>query len=211
MDIAERTPRERRFQRTQQAILTAAREIINKQGIEALSMRAIADKIDYSPAGLYNHYDSKEEIVGELVRQGFQRFAHYLNQVDKSLPVEDYMVEMGLAYIDFAVKNSDFFLLMFTTAPLIDAEDFQISKPDAIDALQSDHAFGILVRGVERCVQEGIYHIHPGYGLIEMAHAAWSLVHGIAMLQISLLRQTPLEIEKIRTTIRSLNNGLKAL
>ncbi len=209
--MTELSPRERRYQRTQQAILDAAREIINKQGIEALSIRAIADKIDYSPAGLYEYYASKEEIVTELVLQGFRRFAHYLDQVDKSLPDEVYLVEMGVAYIDFAVKNSDFFLLMFTTAPLVYAEHFQETKPHSVQALQSDDAFGILLRGVERCVQAGFFHVRPDYGLFEMAHAAWSLVHGIAMLQITLLNRMPLPVEQIRVTVRSLHVGMMAL
>jgi AcrR family transcriptional regulator len=209
--MTELSPRERRHQRTQQAILDAARDIINKQGIESLSIRAIADKIDYSPAGLYEYYASKEEIVAELVLQGFRRFARHLDQVDKSLPAEEYLVELGVAYLDFAVKNSDFFLLMFTTAPLAYAEYFQETRPHSATALQSDDAFGILLRGVDRCVQAGFFHVQPNYGLFEMAHAAWSLVHGIAMLQITLLSRMPLPVEQIRTTVRMLHVGMRSL
>ena len=209
--MTELSPRERRYQRTQQAILDAAREIINKQGIEALSIRAIADKIDYSPAGLYEYYASKVEIVAELVLQGFRRFAHYLDQVDKSLAAEEYLVELGVAYIDFAVKNSDFFLLMFTTAPLAYGEYFQETAPHTAQALQSEDAFGILLRGVDRCIQEGFFHERPDYGLFAMAHAAWSLVHGIAMLQITLLSQMPLSVEQIRITARSLHLGMRSI
>ena len=53
------------YARTQQAILDAARAIIHEQGPDKLSMRAIADRIDYSPAGLYEYYGSKEEIIAE--------------------------------------------------------------------------------------------------------------------------------------------------
>ncbi|MCB0074139.1 MAG: helix-turn-helix transcriptional regulator, partial [Caldilineaceae bacterium] len=49
----ELTTRERRALRTREAILDAARQIISRQGADALSMRAIAKAIDYSPAGLY--------------------------------------------------------------------------------------------------------------------------------------------------------------
>ncbi|MCB0105373.1 MAG: TetR family transcriptional regulator, partial [Caldilineaceae bacterium] len=45
------TPRERRALRTREAILDAARKIISKDGVDGLSMRNIADAIDYSPAG----------------------------------------------------------------------------------------------------------------------------------------------------------------
>ncbi|NJN55580.1 MAG: helix-turn-helix transcriptional regulator, partial [Anaerolineae bacterium] len=57
----ELTPRERRHLRTKDAILDAARLIIKEQGADALSIRAIAEQIDYSPAGLYEYFGSKEE------------------------------------------------------------------------------------------------------------------------------------------------------
>ena len=143
------TTRERRHQRTQQAILDAALEIIHEKGVEALSMRAIADKIDYSAAGLYEYYGSKEEIIAALCIQGFQRFSSYLGSVDKSLPAEEYMSELGLAYIDFALQNSDFFLLMFTTAPMLLPNFANSPVPDPLEHLKEDDAFTILVRGIE--------------------------------------------------------------
>ena len=116
MTTIELSPRERRRQRTEQAILEAARQIIRKQGIDALSMRGIAEAIDYSPAGLYEYFGSKEEIVYAVIGQGFERFTRALQSVERSLPTRAYIVNVGMAYIDFAVLNPDFFLLMFTTA-----------------------------------------------------------------------------------------------
>ncbi|MFN8491447.1 MAG: TetR/AcrR family transcriptional regulator [Caldilineaceae bacterium] len=208
--MAELSPKERRFQRTQQAILDAAREIINQQGVEALSIRAIADKIDYSPAGLYEYYGSKEEIVGALCRQGLHHFARHLRSVDQRLAPEEYMIELGVAYVDFALKNPDFFLLMFTTAPLV-LSNFGEHKADAEQALQDDDAFSILLRGVERCVAVGLFKPQPDYGVLEMARTAWSLVHGIAMLQLSALRDMPFTSDQIRTALRIQFRGMKLL
>lgn len=205
------SPKEKRQQRTQQAILDAARQLVHEKGIDGLSMRAIAERIDYSPAGLYEYYGSKEEIIAAVCRQGFQRFAHYLQSVDKTLRAEEYMVEMGLAYIDFALQNSDFFLLMFTTAPLQVQEFQNVNSPKPLEHLAEDDAFTLLVRGVERCVQEGLFHPQPGYGVLEMARTAWGLVHGVAMLQLSLMQNIPFEREAIRTALRALFRGMKAL
>jgi AcrR family transcriptional regulator len=208
--MLELTPRERRFQRTQQAVLDAALEIINKQGVEALSIRAIAEKIDYSPAGLYEYYASKEEIIGALCTQGLQHFARHLRSVDKSLPPEAYMIELGVAYVEFALKNPDFFLLMFTTAPLV-LPDFAEHKPNVERALQDDDAFSILVRGVERCVDAGLFYPQPNFGVLEMARTAWALVHGIAMLQLSALRELPFAFDQIRVALRIQFHGMKLL
>ena len=147
----------------------------------------------------------------KLCRQGFQRFSRYLSTVDTSLPPEEYMLEMGLAYIDFALKNSDFFLLMFTTAPLLFPKFAVENKPGAQNLSQEDDAFTILVRGIERCVRQGVFHLQPNYGVLEMAHTAWALVHGIAMLQLSLMNAMPFEAEQIRIALRIQFYGMKVL
>ena len=110
----ESSPRERRHEKTRQAILDAARKIIATEGTEALSMRAIAQRIDYSPAGLYEYFDSKEEIIGAVCAQGHRRLTEYMQRADPDLPPGELLLQLGLAYVDFAVRNPDFFLLMFT-------------------------------------------------------------------------------------------------
>lgn len=209
--MTQLTTRERRHQRTQQAILDGALEIIHEKGVEALSMRAIADKIDYSAAGLYEYYGSKEEIILALCMQGFQRFASYLGGVDKTLPIQEYMSEMGLAYIEFALQNTDFFLLMFTTAPMRLPTFANPPVPDPLEHLTEDDAFTILVRGIERCIQEGVFRPQPGYGVLEMARTVWAMTHGIAMLQLTLMQKIPFEKEAMRTALKVMFNGMKSL
>jgi AcrR family transcriptional regulator len=208
------SPRERRHQRTKQAILDAARQIINREGVDALSIRRIADAIDYSPAGLYEYYGGKEEIIGAVCQQGFERFTRYLQRVDTSLPAEEYMVELGMAYIAFAEQNPDFFLLMFTHFPLMHGTAAEQTAEHAVDAraaLKNDPAFGILYQGVERCVREGLFKPMPGYGAFEMAYSAWANVHGIAMLRITNLRDFPVDFKTVdRCGLRAFYRGLCA-
>ena len=206
----ELSPRERRHQRTQQAILDAALEIIHEKGVDGLSIRAIADKIDYSPAGLYEYYGSKEEIIAALCMQGLERFGRHLASVDRSLPTEEYMGRLGLAYVDFAMKNSDFFLLMFTTAPIYFPQYALDTTPDATVHLADDDAFMILVRGVERCVAEGIFKLQPDFSTLEMAHAFWSIAHGIAMLQLTALQQMPYNEQSALKALRVLFDGMRS-
>jgi len=205
----EMTPRERRQQRTQHAIIEAARQIIRETGIDGLSMRAIADRIDYSPAGLYEYFGSKEEIVAAVCTQNFERFAKRLAQVDKTLAPTDYMLELGLAYIDFAVRNPDSFLLMFTTFPLLLGERKQLPHFDAEAMTADDNAFAILVHGVQRCVDEGIYQPKPGFDVLEMAYASWAQVHGLAMLRITTGARMFFEHNIVeRETLRAFGRGL---
>jgi len=204
----ELTPRERRHQRTQQAIIDAARQIIRESGVDALSMRAIAEQIDYSPAGLYEYFGSKEEIVAAVCTQNFERFSRRLGQVDTTLPPTEYILELGLSYIDFAMRNPDSFLLMFTTFPLA-----QLNRQQPAEMVQEmmadDSTFTILVSGVQRGIDAGIYHPKPGFGVVELAYSLWSLVHGLAMLRVTSGSIMPFDYNLVeREALRRFGAGL---
>lgn len=179
----ELSPRERRQLRTSQAILEAARHIVQHEGMEGLSMRAIADRIDYSPATLYEYYGSKDEIVQAVCRQGHIRLRDRMAEVDTQMPILDYVVEIGLVYIRFAVENPDYFQLMFSST------GFQPPAEVTPEALQAElvgnrSSFSILLRAIQQGIDEGVYKPKPGFGLLEMAYGCWSLVHGLASLRI---------------------------
>jgi AcrR family transcriptional regulator len=207
--MTELSPRERRQQRTHEAILDAARRIINEKGIDALSMRAIAEQIDYSPAGLYEYFGSKEEIIGAICRQGHRRLKAYMAVVDKRLPYWDYLLGIGVAYVNFAVQNPDFFLLMFTTLPTSHGSPLAVEEWLDSGAVSEDSSFVILVECIERGVAEGFLRVRPGFGVLEMAFAAWSTVHGLAMLRVTHLRPLDTDFDAItRETLLAFGKGL---
>jgi AcrR family transcriptional regulator len=202
------SPREKRQQRTHQAILDAARQLISEKGLDGLSMRAIAERIDYSPAGLYDYFGSKEEIIGALCQQGNGRLKAYMDAVDQQLPFLDYLLGIGLAYIEFAVHYPDLFLLMFTTLPTGAGTTMQGTEWLAA-AADEDSAFTILLEAIKRGVDEGILRVRPQMGVLEMALAAWSTVHGIAMLRVTHLRPLQADFETIsRETLLAFGKGL---
>lgn len=203
------SPRERRYMRTQQAILDAARAIIQEQGADKLSMRAIADWIDYSPAGLYEYYGSKEEIVSAVCGQGHLKLKGYLAAVATSLPVADYLVEIGMAYIRFAIHNPDYFLLMFTHSIDIRSPNKPITAFPSASMMHETSSFPILMQGVQRALDEGFIRSAPGYGQAEIAYGVWALVHGIAMLRVTNLRNYTVAFDEIdRQTLTRFYQGL---
>jgi AcrR family transcriptional regulator len=203
--------RERRHERTRQAILDAAREIISTQGPEALSMRAIAQEIDYSPAGLYDYFAGKEEIVVAVCEQGHRRLTEYMQRADPNLPPDELLMELGLAYIDFAVRNPDFFLLMFTNPNTGVAQGSDLKQMQS-DMLKDGSSFPLLLRAMQRGVDEGLFHPRPQYGVLEMAFTAWSMVHGLAMLRIGHLRHFPGDFAAMELeSLRRIGAGLQAL
>jgi AcrR family transcriptional regulator len=173
-------------------ILDAAREIIATKGIDGLSMRGLARRIDYSPAGLYEYFAGKDEIIDAVCDQGHQRLFDYLDQVDKSLAPTEYIQAVGLAYIRFALENRDHFLLMFTHMPA----DTDKNAEEVEAQTGAGSGFGILLDGVRRGIEAGVFVIRPGFGVLSMAYAAWAMVHGIAMLRLTTLRSYPIDFEQ---------------
>lgn len=203
--MAKLTPRQRRHLRTKDAILDAAREIISEEGVASLSMRSIASRIDYSAAGLYEYFGSKDEIITAVCLQGDERLRQSMGRVDTSLPPMDYLIEIGLAYIDFAVTNPDHFMLMFASG--LEA------PPEIQGAPLEESSFHILVSAITRGVDAGVFVPREGFGVMDMAFLAWSVVHGISVLRVTQISQLPYEFdvadrEVLKTAVFGLSQPL---
>jgi AcrR family transcriptional regulator len=196
------SPRERRQQKTRALILDAARQIVAEQGSAQLSMRGLAERIDYSPSGIYEYFDSKEAILAALNREGHARLTAFIQAVDDQLPPYEYLVQIGLAYIHFAFANPDLFRIMFSDTPQVIGE---------ADLLEEGSSFPILLRAIQRGLDAGDFKPAPGLGLYEMAYSAWGLVHGIAMLRLYQRNFPPnfdqVEREIVATAARGLMHG----
>ena len=201
----ELTPRQRRHLRTRDAILDAARQIIAEDGADNLSMRGIAERIDYSAAGLYEYFGGKDEIITAVCMQGEERLYQKMINVDTSLPPLEYLIELGLGYIDFALNNADHFKLMFASE-IEPSEEIQ-------DTFREKSSFGILVGAIQRGIDEGVFITREGFGLMDMAYLAWAIVHGVAALRITRLSVIPYDFgvadrEVLRTTVFGLTQSL---
>jgi AcrR family transcriptional regulator len=197
------TPREKRHRRTRNEILEAARQIINREGPDKLSMRRLARRIDYSPAGLYEYFDSKDAIILAVCGQGHERLANYLRSVDGGLPPAAHLLELGLAYIRFAVDNPDFYLLMFTHRP---------SKDGETEKLEDFSTYSILVGAVERGIEGGVFNTAANQSKETIAYTAWSVVHGISMLRITILDGYSADLETAdRAALDTMIRGILAI
>lgn len=197
-----KTPRERRHERTKEAILTAARQLIAERGADNLSLRAIARRIDYSPAGLYEYFDSKEEIVDTLCARGNAQLSRTLRRVPTDLPLEVYMVQLLEAYIDFARQNPELYSLMFT--------QLTIGVSEVPVEFHPDDSFTILIRAVQRGRDEGLFQVSDDYGVFEISYSLWALAHGMAMLQVNYMRNFDFDFESAdREAVHAFLKGLK--
>src|SRR5437879_1972140 len=99
MGSSERRTREKGELRAK--ILDAARELFATQGYEAVTMRKVADKIEYSPTAIYLHFKDKTALIRELCDNDFMTFAgQFMKLVKISDPIER-LRKVGYAYVDF--------------------------------------------------------------------------------------------------------------
>ncbi|MEM7032292.1 MAG: TetR/AcrR family transcriptional regulator [Chloroflexota bacterium] len=194
------SPRQRRAARTREAIIDAARSIITEQGAYNLSLREVARRIDYSPAGLYEYFSGKDELIMAVIQDGFTRFGQYLLSVPADLPADAYLLEIGLAYIRFAKQNPEHFMLIFNTKDLY--------KPQSQEHLIASETFKVLLVGVERNIEVG--HIAKHHDHEEVAYGLWSLVHGMATLYITQLEDFDRDWEAAtERMLRTFTSGLQ--
>lgn len=106
MSIKERKERERDERR--ELILNAANEIIKSEGIDHLSIRKIAGKIDYSPTIIYHYFKDKDDIISHLMNIGHMKIATALSSkpIRSDLP-DIRLKELTRKYIDTALEMPD--------------------------------------------------------------------------------------------------------
>jgi AcrR family transcriptional regulator len=104
----------RQKEETRANILKAAREIVKVEGWQGLSMRKIADKIEYTAPIIYEYFSNKEAILQELTCKGFTLLSKDLEAArNKGINPEEKLENMWMAYWDFAHKNKEMYQLMY--------------------------------------------------------------------------------------------------
>jgi len=98
-----------------ETLVDAALEILNTEGLEALSLRSIARKSNVSQAAPYSHFRNKKDLVSAVAETGFQRLALQMaNDIAKGNSARTRVENLILSYIDFAQNNKALFQLMFS-------------------------------------------------------------------------------------------------
>ncbi|HLZ64522.1 MAG TPA: TetR/AcrR family transcriptional regulator [Ktedonosporobacter sp.] len=106
--------RERERQATQQAILQAALEIASEEGWQAVTIRRVAERIEYSPSAIYKYFEDKEAILHALLLQGFQQMLETLERIAAQAPDPSVrLVQIAAAYWDFVWQHPTVYQLMF--------------------------------------------------------------------------------------------------
>jgi AcrR family transcriptional regulator len=111
MGTKERRDRER--QELRQAILVASRDIAAREGWQSVSIRKVAERIEYSPPTIYEHFTSKEALLVELMREGFRLLMERVQASNAAAAVPEARIKaVALAYWEFAWDYPELYQVM---------------------------------------------------------------------------------------------------
>jgi AcrR family transcriptional regulator len=125
MGIKERQERER--SKVREAILAAARELFVTEGYRNVSMRKLAERIEYSPAAIYSYFASKDDIFFALAEEGFRVLAQLGTAATEGVSDPLERIRRGLrSFYEFSKAYPEYFELMFVdrSVPSL-SQDFQ--------------------------------------------------------------------------------------
>lgn len=110
MSSIERKTRQKEALRT--GILTAARNIAQREGWQAVTIRKIADEVEYTPPIVYEHFENKEAVLYEVAMEGFQLLRNKLEE-EKEPDPKQRLFFYALLYWHFAQEHREYYKLMF--------------------------------------------------------------------------------------------------
>jgi AcrR family transcriptional regulator len=172
MGIAERRLRQKDEVRSR--ILATAWQIVRDEGWQALSIRKIAEAIEYSVPVIYDHFQNKEAILLEFGKQGFDLLTKKLQAAKKkSEKPGEQLKAIADSYWNFALKNKEYYQLMFglgiegceTEKCIMEAKEFRRLVQEPIEEILEQNK----KKGVNSCLK---YHTY------------WSIIHGLIAIKM---------------------------
>lgn len=165
MTIQSRRERERAER--EKLIITAAREIAETEGWEAVTTRRLAEQVEYSQPVLYSHFKGKDAIMAAVAVEGFTDLAEELSTARASVETAEALAAVSEAYISFADRRPAMYDVMFSQTV-----DLPFATTEAPAALQA--GFNELAEAVRP---------HAGSADLDLlTETFWAALHGLATL-----------------------------
>lgn len=165
--INERRERERAHRH--QLIITAARELAEAEGWEAVTTRRLAERVEYSQPVLYSHFNGKEAIVSAVALDGFSELAAHLRRARQAAPEPGQALRaVCRAYLEFATERPALYQAMFVLPT-----DLKFASAETPPPLRAGF-------------DEFVSCFRPDNERRELfAEVIWSALHGMAVLSDS--------------------------
>ena len=187
-------PKERRVREREEIrgkILDAARDLFVTEGFEAVSMRKIADRIEYSPTAIYFHFRDKESLLKELCQSDFLSLAQQFVKAKTIADPIERLKATGMAYLHFGLEHPNHYRLMFMTPhPPV--------EPDNEKGNPEEDAYAFLKSIITEAIAKKRFRTE--YKDAELvSQIVWSGVHGVISLQIAKCNDSWVEWRPLET------------
>jgi len=195
-------PKDRRLrerEETRAKIIDAAREMFATDGVDAVTMRAIANRIEYTPTAIYHHFRDKQALLQELCARDYGSLAKTFVRVGRIADPVERLRRIGLGYLDFALEHPSHYRFMFMTRKpdgFSSGVELQRGNPeeDAYAFLRDTMAEGILAG-----------RFRPEFSdAEELAQIMWSGVHGVISLHLAKDNDVWVDWRDTRATVRKM-------
>lgn len=176
MGVKERREREREEIRT--LILDTAREMFAAEGYEAVTMRRIADRIEYSPTAIYFHFKDKEALIRELCEHDFLQLAQKFATIARIADPIERLRRAGQLYLQFGLDNPNHYRVMFMTPhPKIEEHTLEQGNPE-------QDAYAFLKSIVAEAIEQKLFRKDLTDAEL-VSQTIWAGVHGVIALHIA--------------------------
>ena len=173
------SPAERRRSKIRARILSAAESVFAREGAEGLSIRRLAENIDYSPAAIYKYFSSKDELVDELKESFFELILENVNRiVDTSTPFSERSRDCVATYVRIATEKPHHYAAAFTGESA--SGDGPVDGEPGFDTSKKGQAFNVLRGMIAEGVEIGAFRSDVDPALA--AKSLWASMHGLAMM-----------------------------
>jgi AcrR family transcriptional regulator len=172
MGITERRLREK--EKIRAAILATAWQMVKEEGWQSLSVRRIADAIEYSVPVIYDHFENKEAILVEFGNEGFRLLSKKVQQArEKHSDPLHQLRAMADAYWNFALKNKEYYRLMYGVGMACCEGEKCFEGKDGFDYF--------IMASITEAISKSK---HPGTSVCLKYHTFWSILHGLVSIKI---------------------------
>jgi len=171
MGISERKERQRKEVR--ESILSSAWQLVNEEGWQNLSIRKIADAIEYSIPVVYDHFENKEAILSEFNRKGFKMLSDAITSAKNSHENPEQQLDaIAFAYWDFAFNNKEYYQLMFG-----------LGMPTC-EAVTKVPELGSFIKTLGSTIADIMTGDHNEKDAFIKMHSFWSMIHGLVSINL---------------------------
>jgi AcrR family transcriptional regulator len=174
MGISERRQREK--ENLRQRILDAARKIVVAEGFDALTIRRVADIVEYAPGTLYLYFENRDAIARELCLGVYQSMHDALIPVEKIGNPQKRLRAFIQNYVDFALGDPEMYRLALMSDPKFSDALLRDGPIEGADGA-GQRVFALLVETIAELRQSKA-------GSFALAETVWVAVHGMVSLKI---------------------------